>query len=71
MYEVGYIYLMCTCTYNALHCTAGTYWMVQRTMIGLTPIYSGVLAAVSAAMAVFLVYNVIAGGNPPKGAMSH
>ena len=44
--------------------------MWQRIQLGLSPVVvSGILLALSGALALFCVYNVIAGGNPPpKGA---
>jgi len=46
------------------------YNMWQRIQLGLSPVVvSGILLALSGALALFCVYNVIAGGNPPpKGA---
>lgn len=49
----------------------GAYWMYQRAAMGLTPLYSYLVSATSLAMAVFLVYNISAGGNPPRGAAAH
>jgi hypothetical protein len=41
--------------------------MWQRVAAGVAPVPSGVMLALSAALALFCVYNVLAGGNPPPG----
>eukprot|EP00882_Tetradesmus_deserticola_P008934 GHRQ01009424.1.p1 GENE.GHRQ01009424.1~~GHRQ01009424.1.p1 ORF type:complete len:179 (+),score=16.12 GHRQ01009424.1:127-663(+) len=41
------------------------YQMWQRVQASIAPVPSGILLALSAALAVFCVYNIIAGGNPP------
>ncbi|WIA13385.1 hypothetical protein OEZ85_006965 [Tetradesmus obliquus] len=41
------------------------YQMWQRVQASVAPVPSGILLALSAALAVFCVYNIIAGGNPP------
>jgi len=40
--------------------------MWQRVAASLSPVPSGVLLALSGALAAFCVYNVLAGGNPPR-----
>jgi hypothetical protein len=42
--------------------------MWQRVAAGATPVPSGIVLAASAALALFCVYNVLAGGNPVRSA---
>jgi hypothetical protein len=41
------------------------YQMWQRVQASIAPVPSGILLALSAALAAFCLYNIIAGGNPP------
>lgn len=41
------------------------YQMWQRVAASVAPVPSGILLALSAALAAFCLYNVVAGGNPP------
>jgi hypothetical protein len=41
------------------------YQMWQRVQASVAPVPSGILLALSAALAAFCLYNIIAGGNPP------
>lgn len=48
-------------------CSGGlAYWMWIRVKLGEAVLFSSSVMWLSAAMCVFLVYNLIAGGNPPK-----
>eukprot|EP00775_Hariotina_reticulata_P005308 gene5308-5543_t len=46
------------------------YQMWQRVQAGIAPVPSGILLALSAVLAAFCVYNVVAGGNPPPSSKS-
>eukprot|EP00879_Flechtneria_rotunda_P003405 GHRR01003633.1.p1 GENE.GHRR01003633.1~~GHRR01003633.1.p1 ORF type:complete len:186 (+),score=40.49 GHRR01003633.1:295-852(+) len=41
------------------------YQMWQRVQASVAPVPSGILLALSAALAAFCLYNIVAGGNPP------
>lgn len=43
-----------------------TYIMYQKVQKGMAVVPSGVILVLSAAMCLFSVYNILAGGNPPK-----
>lgn len=45
---------------------ANAMWL--RVGAGLTPVISGIMLALSGAMAAFCLYNLAAGGNPPPSA---
>jgi hypothetical protein len=56
-------WLLCCCGVGASGWVAYNMWV--RVAVGAAPVPSGILLAVSAALCVFCVYNVLAGGNPP------